>query len=118
MEKFLERKDQERQAREEVEAKKQETKIDIRRIVSFDLERTCGPEDSEIIQLGYCTKDYRGNSLIYPSGTIDEKASRISHKMLVCNNQLMRNKEVLPTDSLKEAAEKFVQFLANVKSKF
>ena len=56
--------------------------------------------------------------LFFPSGTIDEKASRISHKMLVCNNQLMRNKEVLPTNSLKKAAEKFVQFLANVKSKF
>jgi hypothetical protein len=117
MEKFLERKDQERQARE-VEAKKQESKIDIRRIVSFDLERTCGPEDSEIIQLGYCTKNCRGNSFIFPNGTIDEKASRISHKMLVCKNQLMRNNEVLPTDSLPEAAKKFVQFLANVKSKF
>jgi len=118
LEKFLQKKDQEREAREQAEARNQATKTDLRRIVSFDLERTCGPEDSEIIQLGYCTKDYRGNSFIFPRGKIDEKASMLSHKILVRNNQLVRNKEVLHTDTLHQAAEKFLQFLNKVKSEF
>ena len=120
LEKFLLKKDQERKAREEAdaEATNQASKTDLRRIVSFDLERTCGPEDSEIIQLGYCSKDYRGNSFIFPSGKIDEKASMLSHKILVRNNQLVRNREVLPTDTLQQAAEKFLQSLNKIRSEF
>ena len=86
--------------------------------MSFDLERTCGPEDSEIIQLSYSTKTDQGNSFIFPRGQIDKISRRISHKMLVHNNKLKRNNEVLPTVSLKEAAEQFVQFLVEIKSKF
>ena len=110
--KFLEDKDRKKLEEE----KKQETKK-MSRIVSFDLERTCGPEDSEIIQLSYCTKTDQGNSFIFPRGEIDKIGSKLSHKMYVQNSKLKRNKVVLNTVSMKKAAEQFIQFLVEVKSK-
>ena len=39
--------------------------------VAFDLERSAGPDDSEIIQIAYASQKTRGSSYIIPTGSID-----------------------------------------------
>ena len=49
--------------------------------VAFDLERSGGEDDSEIIQLGYVFGSKSGGSYILQKGKIDPYGSKMSHNI-------------------------------------
>ena len=86
------------------------------RFIFVDLERACGNLDSEIIQIGFCSANDAGLANIFPKGKIDPGCSRMSHKIVAAGNVLKRNGKILPSGTLKTAAEEFIRFLKKFQS--
>ena len=86
------------------------------RFIFVDLERACGNLDSEIIQIGFCSANDAGLANIFPKGKIDPGCSRMSHKIVAAGNLLKRNGKILPSTTLKTAAEEFIRFLKKFQS--
>ena len=88
------------------------------RLVPFDLERSFGSEDSEIIEIGYTSKIRGGDSsYIIPRGKICSIGSRNSHNLVFDKrmNTLVRGKGMMKCDTLLAAAEKFLDYLDKVR---
>ena len=84
--------------------------------LEFDLERSGGADDSEIIQLGYSFGSESGGSFILPRGKIDQYGSKVVHKIRVFGNFMMRGNVVVKTDTMLEAGKKFIKFIKDVSS--
>ena len=80
--------------------------------IAYDIERSEGADDSEMIQLAYASGNKSESSYIKPSGTIDRYGSSI-HKIEVKNGQLKKGRELLKTVPLKTALEKMIDFIKN-----
>ena len=80
--------------------------------IAYDIERSEGADDSEMIQLAYASGNQSESSYIKPSGTIDRYASSI-HKIEVKNGQLKKGRELLNYVPLKTALEKIIDFIEN-----
>ena len=88
-------------------------------LVSFDLERSFGSEDSEIIEIGYSSKVLGGGcSFIILRGMICSIASRNSHHLVFDKrkNTLVRGKKEMKCDTLLEAAKKVLEYLEKVRT--
>ena len=88
--------------------------LDADGVVCIDIERSGGPEDSEIIQLSYASCRSSGNSYIVPEGGIDPYASKNCHKLFKRGGKLYKENEELPTETMEAAAEKFIKFLEGI----
>ena len=84
-------------------------------IVFFDLERSGGPDDSEIIQLAFSNCKKAVNLYVLPEGGIDKIASNISHKIMKRGDSLVTLGETLKSVSMKEAGDSFLKFLSELQ---
>ena len=84
--------------------------------VPFDLERAGGPDDCEIIQLGYSSGTASGSSFILPRGKIDKIGSRLSHKITVVGKVMLRDNIQVKTETMLDAGNKFIRFLQDVSA--
>ena len=78
--------------------------------VAYDIERSSGADDSEMLQLAYACENQSDSSYIKPLGSIDRFGSTI-HKIVVKSGKLMKGREMLHSVSLNAALEKMIQFL-------
>ena len=91
----------------------------IARFVSYDIERAAGPDDSEMIELGFATTESSASVCIIPKGIIDSYASKMSHQLSYNYNmkKLVRGRYIMDDVTLEEAAKKFIDFLRETKEK-
>ena len=80
--------------------------------IAYDIERSGGADDSEMLQLAFSNGNQSDSYYIKPSGTIDRYASSI-HKIEVKQGQLKKGKEVLKSVTLKVALEEMIKFIEN-----
>ena len=62
--------------------------------IAYDIERSEGADDSEMLQLAYASGNQSDSSYVKPSGTIDRYGSSI-HKIEVKNGQMKKGRELL-----------------------
>ena len=85
--------------------------------VAFDLERSAGPDDSEIIQIAYTSKKSRGSSYIIPTGSIDRYTTMQCHKISCQGKRMKKNGTQVVGESLLNAGLKFIEFLKQEEKK-
>ena len=83
--------------------------------LEFDLERSGGADDTEIIQLGYAFGEKSGGSFILPRGKIDPFCAKV-HKIKVLGNTMKRENVEVKTETMFEAGMKFIKFIKDVSS--
>ena len=83
-------------------------------VTCMDIERSGGPEDSEIIQLAYSSRSGSGNSFIVPEGNIDPYASNNCHKLFKRGSKLYKNNAELPSVTMEAAAKDFIKYLEGI----
>ena len=83
-------------------------------VVCVDIERSGGPEDSEIIQLAYVSSVGSGNAYIVPEGGIDPYASKNCHMLFKRGGKLYKNNKELSTITMEATAENFIKYLEGI----
>lgn len=79
--------------------------------LEVDLERAGGPDDCEIIQLGYALGLQSGSSIIMPRGKIDRVGSKLSHKFTVVGKVMKKENVEVKTETMFEAGKKILKFI-------
>ena len=80
----------------------------------MDIERSGGPQDSEIIQLALKSRSGLDNFFIVPEGGIDPYASNHCHKLFKRGGKLYKNNVELPSVTMKAAAEDLIKYLEGI----
>ena len=84
--------------------------------LELDLERACGPDDCEIIQLGYALGLQSGSSFIMPRGKIDRVGSKLSHKFEIVGQVMKKENVEVKTETMFEAGKKLLKFIKDVSA--
>ena len=92
----------------------EEILVDEDGVICMDIERSGGPEDSEIIQLAYSSRSGSGNSFIVPEGNIDPYTSNNCHKLFKRGSKLYKNNAELPSVTMEAAAKDFIKYLEGI----
>ena len=95
-------------------AKKRKQEDAEKCFVSYDIERSSGADDSEIINLSYASERESGQFFIKPMGGIDKVASAKSSKIRVHGDKMFQDSKEVKYVSLEEACSKFVEFVEKV----
>ena len=84
--------------------------------VSYDIERSSGADDSEIINLSYASLTESEQFFIKPIGGIDLVASDKSSKIRVHGAKMFQGSKEVAHVTLKHACNKFIEFVAKIGS--
>ena len=84
-------------------------------IVTYDLERSSGADDSEITNLAYTSKDGSFSCFIKPRGGIDPVASSKSSNISVKGNKMFKNDIEVQYVCLVDALKKLLEFLKQLE---
>ena len=85
--------------------------------VAFDLERSAGPDNFEIIQIAYASKKSSGSSYIIPTGSIDRYTTMMCHQITCQGKRMKKNGTQVVGESLLNAGLKFIDFLKQEEKK-